>query len=95
VLFRSQDTKGTVLIKNAKELLNYTKSEEDFAEKIVKGIAEAGVNLIVAGGTVSEIMMHFFERYKIMVVKITSKFELKRLCKVLGAVAIARLGSPL
>lgn len=39
--------------------------------------------------------MHFFERYKIMVVKITSKFELKRLCKVLGAVAIARLGSPL
>ena len=63
-------------------MLNYTKSEEDFAEKIVKGIAEAGVNLIVAGGTVSEIMMHFFERYKIMVVKITSKFELKRLCKV-------------
>lgn len=30
------DTKGTVLIKNANELLNYSKSEEEHAEKIVK-----------------------------------------------------------
>lgn len=82
------------MIKTASELLNYTKSEEEFAEKIVKGIAETGVNLVVAGGTVSEIMMHYFERYRIMVVKIMSKFELKRLCKVLGASAVARLGSP-
>lgn len=28
----TSDTKGTVLIKNASELLNYTKSEEDHAE---------------------------------------------------------------
>jgi T-complex protein 1 subunit theta len=39
-------------------------------------------------------MLHFFEKYKIMVVKIQSKFEMKRLCKVLGATAIARLGAP-
>jgi len=30
------DTKGTILIKNATELKNYTKSEEELAEKLVK-----------------------------------------------------------
>ena len=30
-----------------------------------------------------------------MVVKVTSKFELKRLCKAIGAIPIARLGAPL
>lgn len=29
-----------------------------------------------------------------MVIKVTSKFELKRLCKALGATPIARLGAP-
>lgn len=37
------DTKGTVLIKNAEDLLNYTKGEEDHAEQIIKSIAESGV----------------------------------------------------
>jgi T-complex protein 1 subunit theta len=52
------------------------------AEKIIKGIADAGVTLIVAGGSVSEIMLHYIEKYKMMIVKVQSKFELKRLCKV-------------
>ena len=36
---QNQETKGTVLIKNANELLNYNKSEEGLAEGIIKGIA--------------------------------------------------------
>jgi len=32
--------------------LNYTKSEEEFAEKIVKKIAESGVTLVIAGGKI-------------------------------------------
>lgn len=36
----SLETKGTVLIKNADELLNYTKSEEKAAENFVQGIAD-------------------------------------------------------
>lgn len=67
---QSQETKGTVLIKNAQELLNYTKTEEELAEKIVKSIAEAGVNLIVAGGSISELMLHFVEKYKMMILKV-------------------------
>lgn len=91
---QSQETKGTVLIKNANELLNYTKSEEELAEKIVKGIADAGVNLIVAGGSVSELVLHYVEKYKMMLLKVTSKFELKRLAKAVGAVALSKLCTP-
>ncbi|CAK60513.1 unnamed protein product (macronuclear) [Paramecium tetraurelia] len=92
---QSQETKGTVLIKNATELMNYTKSEEELAEKIVKSIADAGVNLIVAGGSISELVLHFVEKYKMMIVKVQSKFELKRLCKAIGASALSRLSAPM
>lgn len=75
-------------------MLNYTKSEEDFAEKICNKIAESGVKLIVSGGAVSDLMLHFLEKYKIMIVRITSKFELKRICKATGATPLARLDAP-
>lgn len=39
-------------------------------------------------------MLHYIEKYKMMVLKVTSKFELKRLCKALGATPVARLGAP-
>lgn len=91
---QESDTKGTVLIKNATELKNYTKSEEQLAENIVKTISEAGVNLVVLGGSISELMLHYLEKYRIMAVKIQSKFELKRLCKCLNAQALVRHGAP-
>lgn len=37
------ETKGTVLLKNADDLLNYTRGEEDAFEAFIKGLAEAGV----------------------------------------------------
>ena len=82
------------MLKNATELLNYTKSEENHAESIVKKIADAGINLIISGGSISEIVLHYIEKYKMMVVKVTSKFELKRICKALGASPIARVDAP-
>lgn len=89
------ETKGTVLIRSAEELLNYNKSEEDLAHKFVKGIADAGINCVIAGGSISDIVLHFLEKYKIMTTKVTSKFELRRLCKALGATTLVRLGAPL
>lgn len=40
---QQSDTKGTVLLKSAKELMNYTKSEEEHAERVVRSIADSGV----------------------------------------------------
>ena len=42
----------------------------------------------------SEMALHFLDKFSIMVVKIPSKFELRRICGALGATAIVRLGAP-
>jgi T-complex protein 1 subunit theta len=39
-------------------------------------------------------MLHFVEKYKMMIVKVTSKFEVKRICKAVGATLLARLDAP-
>lgn len=88
------EAKATVLIKNADELMNYNKSEEEMMEDAIRGIAESGVTVIVAGGTISEMAMHFLERYKIMAIRIMSKFDLRRICRALGAKALVRMGPP-
>jgi T-complex protein 1 subunit theta len=88
------DSKGTVLIKDADHLKTYNKTEEESMEAIVKEIADAGVTVAVFGSGISEIALHFLERYKIMVCKVTSKFELRRLCQATGATAMVRVGKP-
>lgn len=88
------ETKGTVLIQNADELLKYSSTEEALAEKIVKSIAETGVNVVVVGGSISELCLHYLNKYDIFVLKIQSKFELARLVKAIGAQFIAKLGAP-
>jgi len=63
-------------------------------EEIVKKIAESGVNVLVSGGAIGELALHFLERYKIMAVKVMSKFELRRICRAIGATPLVRLGAP-
>lgn len=89
------ETKGTVLIHNAQEMLNFTKDEEAQVEKIFKELADAGVKVVVTGNGVGELALHYLNRYNIMVVKVLSKFDLRRLCRVIGATALARLGAPM
>jgi len=88
------EAKGTVLMNNADDLLGYNKSEEKKMEEIIQSIAETGVKVIVSGGTVSEMALHFIERYNMMCLKITSKWELRRLCAATNATALVRLGPP-
>jgi len=89
------ETKGTVLLENADQLLKFSKGEEDKMEAFIKGIADAGVGVVISGSTVSEIALHFLNKYSILVVKVTSKFEIRRMCQTLGATNIIRAGAPL
>lgn len=89
------ETKGTVLLKSADELMGFSKGEEKHMEKIFQEIADSGVKVVVAGSGIGELALHFLNRYNILVVKILSKFELRRLCRVMGATPLARLGAPL
>jgi len=90
----STEAKGTVLMKNADDLMSYNKTEEAKMEEIIQGIAETGVKLIVSGGNVSDMALHFMDRYGLMCLRIGSKWELRRLCQATGATALVRLGAP-
>ncbi|GAO50849.1 T-complex protein 1 [Saitoella complicata NRRL Y-17804] len=89
------ETKGTVLLHNAKEMLDFTKGEENQLEAMVKEIADSGVRVVVTGSSIGELTMHYLNRFGILVVKILSKFDLRRLCRVVGATPLARLGAPM
>mmetsp|Transcript_33051 Transcript_33051/g.39988 ORF Transcript_33051/g.39988 Transcript_33051/m.39988 type:complete len:539 (-) Transcript_33051:207-1823(-) len=88
------ETKGTVLITNAAQLESYSKSEEDKMEEYIKGIADAGAKVVVGGGTFGEMALHFIERYGLMAIKITSKFEMRRFCRATGALGLVKNEPP-
>jgi len=88
------ETKGTVLFKTADELEQYSKSEEAQFEKFIKGLAEAGVQVVVCTGSMSEMAIHFCEKYKLMAIRIMSKFEMKRIGRAVGATPIVNLTTP-
>lgn len=88
------ETKDTVVFKNANELLNYTRLEEDHMEKIMKEIVDSGVKACIVGGTIDNMAVHFADKYGIVLLRIMSKFELKRIAKALGASIMVKLGAP-
>ncbi|KAI5135049.1 T-Complex Protein 1 Subunit Theta [Manis pentadactyla] len=88
------ETKGTVLIKNAEELMNFSKGEENLMDTQVKAIAGTGANVIVTGGRVADMALHYANKYNIMLVRLNSKWDLRRLCKTVGATALPRLTAP-
>lgn len=62
-------------------------------EEQIKAIADAGVTVIVAGGKFGDMALHYLNKYKIMGVRLMSKFDLRRLCKSVSATALPRLVS--
>jgi len=88
---QTTETKGTVLITNADELLNFSKSEEESMEKLVKPLAESGVNVVVSGGKIGELALHMLEKYKIMGVRMPSKWDIRRVAKLIGATVLPKL----
>ncbi|CAK7213175.1 T-complex protein 1 subunit theta [Sporothrix curviconia] len=89
------ETKGTVLLHNAKEMVDFTKGEEAQLDAAIKQLHDVGLRVVIAGSTVGELAMHYLNRYGILVIKILSKFELRRICRVVGATPLARLGAPM
>ncbi|KAH9935096.1 T-complex protein 1 [Epithele typhae] len=88
------ETKGTVLLKSAEEMLNFTRGEEQQLEKIFQEIADSGVKVIIAGSSIGDLALHYLNRMNIAVLKVLSKFDLRRLCRVINATPLARMGAP-
>jgi len=88
------ETKGTVLIKTAEELTNFSRGEETQLENQIKAIADAGVGVIVSGGKIGDMALHFINKYNMMAVRLTSKWDIRRLARATGSTALPRLTAP-
>jgi T-complex protein 1 subunit theta len=62
--------------------------------QIFKEIADSGVKVIIAGSGVGELALHYLNRMGIAVLKVLSKFDLRRVCRVVNATPLARMGAP-
>ncbi len=49
--------------------MNFSKGEEDQMEAQVKSIADSGANVVVTGGKVADMALHYANKYKLMVVR--------------------------
>eukprot|EP00004_Rigifila_ramosa_P007913 TRINITY_DN19101_c0_g1_i1.p1 TRINITY_DN19101_c0_g1~~TRINITY_DN19101_c0_g1_i1.p1 ORF type:complete len:546 (-),score=153.89 TRINITY_DN19101_c0_g1_i1:5-1402(-) len=88
------ETKGTVLFNSAKEMTEFSAGEEKLLQKVIDDIARAGVNVVVCGSNVSELALNFLERHHIMCVKVPTKFDLRRVCRTVGATPLVRMDAP-
>jgi T-complex protein 1 subunit theta len=88
------ETKGTVLIRNADELLNYSSGEDKFMADLVQSIVDTGVNVVVSGASISSLAQHYFEKHGVLLVKATSKFDLRRLARAVNATPILKFERP-
>jgi T-complex protein 1 subunit theta len=62
---------------------------------LIQSVADTGVKVLVAGSGIGEMALHYLNRSGILVVKVLSKFDLRRLCRVTGATPLTRLGPPM
>jgi T-complex protein 1 subunit theta len=91
---KGAETNDQIVFKTADELLNYTKSEEDNMEKIIKNIVDSGVKCVIVGGAISNMAIHYLDKYGILAFRVMSKFELRRIASACGASLLVRLGPP-
>lgn len=59
--------------------------------KIKPGNADAGAHVLVTGGKLANMGLHYANKYNIMLVRLNSKQDLRRLHKKIGATALCRL----
>lgn len=88
------ETKGTVLIKTADELMKFSRGEENLLEQQIKAIADTGCKVIVAGAKFGDMALHYCNKYGIMAVRLNSKFDLRRLSKAVNGIVLPRLTAP-
>ena len=56
--------------------------------------AAPGATVIVSGGKVGELYLHYCNKYNLLVVRLMSKWDLRRLCKAIGATPLPRITPP-
>ena len=63
-------------------------------EDEVKALADAGISVVAAGGKIGDLALHYLNKYNIMAVRVPSKWDIRRLCKTVGAVILPKMVCP-
>lgn len=60
----------------------------------VKALSECGIGVVVSGGKMGDLAVHYLNKYGIMAVRINSKWDLRRLCRTVGATILPKVTLP-
>jgi T-complex protein 1 subunit theta len=63
-------------------------------ENQIKAIAETGASVVITGGKIGDMALHFLNKYDLMAVRLMSKFDLRRVCKAVNATASCKVEKP-
>lgn len=90
----STETKGTVLIENAQDLMSYSEGEEKQLMSMIKSIKDTGVSVIVYNGTCTDMAKHFLDKFGILAIKISSQHDIRRMGRAVNATPMVKLDPP-
>ena len=82
------------MIKTAQELTDFSKGEESLLEKQIKEIADTGAKVVVSGGKIGDLALHYLNKYGLMGVRLTSKWDVRRLCRAVNATPLPKITPP-
>ena len=82
------------MIKTAQELTDFSKGEESLLEKQIKDIADTGAKVVVSGGKIGDLALHYLNKYGLMGVRLTSKWDVRRLCRAVNATPLPKITAP-
>ena len=82
------------MIKTAQELTDFSQGEENLLENQIKAIVDSGAKVVVSGGKIGDLALHYLNKYGIMGVRLTSKWDVRRLCRAVGATPLPKLTQP-
>ncbi len=60
----------------------------------LQSIRDAGADVIVSGGKIGDMALHYINKYNMMAVRLNSKWDIRRLAKTTGATALPRVTAP-
>lgn len=83
------ELKGTVLLHNHEDLLNFSADETEAIKRLVDSL---NTNVLIVSGNVSDLFMDFVNRRNILVLRIFNKYDMKRICDLVGGSIHSTLG---
>jgi T-complex protein 1 subunit theta len=88
------DTKMQTVFKSGAELQNYSLTQEQRMGELVSSIAVKGVNVVVCQSKITELALHYLEKHGILALQLPSNYDIRRLCRAVGATPLLRISSP-